>query len=276
MAWASFLSPDWDFFGVTMNRGHALLALLCVGSTFANAELLYTIHEGRNALMTVDTANGNINFVGALGVNFDFGDLAYDSSSGTMYMIDGWGSGFGQPANLYTVDLNTGAASLVGNTGINDLFSIAYDPTTGNLYGGASTSSFNFVNINKATGAGTSIGNPGVGLDGMTYDGSTGNMLGMYAGPGSFHYIDRATGASSLANPGSGFINNGGIAYSGGIVYTIDWSGQFLAYDVTNGYNMSVIANLGDSYDGLAAVPEPATMVALGAGLLALARRRKK
>ncbi|MGE0002613.1 MAG: PEP-CTERM sorting domain-containing protein [Fimbriimonadaceae bacterium] len=254
------------------------LALAAVFAPLASAELLYTVREADDVLSTIDTATGNVSAIGALGVNFEFGDLAFDQSTNTMYAVGGWGNGIGAVSDLFSVNLTTGAATLIGSTGQRDVFGLVWDPTTGKLFGSASTISTGFFEINKTTGAGSLIGTPGISLDALTYDGSTGNILGMFAGPGSLHYVDRNTGAATLANGGSGFVNNNGMAYVGSnnSVYSLDWSGDFYRYDLSNSFARTTITNVGAAYDGLAAVPEPATMVALGAGLLALARRRRK
>lgn len=261
-----------------MKTKTALIILAGLATQLASAELLYTVRESDDTLSTIDTTNGNVSAIGAMGVSYEFGDLAYNASTGTMYAIGGWGNGVGAVSDLFTVNLTTGAATLVGSTGQTDLFGLVWDPRTGKMFASASTISTGFYEINMGTGAGTFIGDPGINLDALTYDGSTGNILGMLAGPGSLHYIDRATGAQTLANGGSGFVNNNGMAYVGSnnSVYSLDWSGDFYQYDLSNSFARTTVANVGQAYDGLAAVPEPATMIALGAGLAALAARRRR
>lgn len=228
--------------------------VLIAASTAANAEVLYTVQESTDTLYTIDTTTFALTPIGPLGVTYSFGDLAYDNSTGTMYMTTGWGSNSAVPSDLYTVDLNTGAATLVGSIGVTGVFGLAYDPLTNKLFGGRSTGPFGVVEINRFTGAGTILGDPGVGLDGLTSVGSTGDLVGLYAGPGSLHSLDRVTGASTLLSAGGGFVNNCGIAWSAtsNQIYSIDWSGDFYAFDVAAGYARTTLTSGLGSFDGLA------------------------
>ena len=260
-----------------MKRG-ILLALACVVATFAQADLLYTVQEGTDSLATINTTSGAVNVIGSLGTSYNFGDLAFNTNNNTMYMVNGRGS---VPSNLYTVNLTTGQATLIGSTGQVEMFGLAFDPTTGKLFGSQSTGATGFFDMNLGTGSATLIGNPGVNLDGMTYVGSTGDIAGMWAGPGSLHRINRNTGAQTLLSAGGGFVDNGGLAWlaSDNNIYSVDWSGGFYKYNVGSAYARTTIITGIGSYDGLASaapVPEPMTIAMLGAGLVALAKRRRK
>ena len=85
-----------------------------------------------------------------------------------------------------------------------------------------------------------------------------------------FHSNNAGSGgiAGWKTNPNNGFINNT-LAFSYSTV-----TGQEEAY----GYHVRVDGTLpgGGNTGYVTAVPEPASMIALGAGLLALARRRRK
>lgn len=55
----------------------------------SSAGQFYTIDENRDALCTIDVNTGAVNIVGSLGISYSFGDIAYDSSTNTMYLTDG-------------------------------------------------------------------------------------------------------------------------------------------------------------------------------------------
>jgi DNA-binding beta-propeller fold protein YncE len=257
-----------------MKRTLLGLALATLVPVAAFAQSAYTVNESTDELYTVNLANGALTLIGRLGLPYQFGDLAYDASRNTLYAVNARGS---NPSQLYSVNTTTGAATLIGSTGQVEMFGLVYDPVTDKLYGSQSTGAQGFFEINRNTGAATAIGNPGHNLDGLTYNSTTGAIVGTWAGPGSFHSINRATGASTLLSTGSGFIDNNGLAYVAGSnsYYTIDWSGNLFQYD-GNTYARSLVSSGFGPYDGLTLVPEPGTMIALGAGLAALAARRRR
>lgn len=95
------------------------------------------------------------NLIGATGVG-PISGLAYDVVGQVMYGIAGGGG----PANLYTIDLSTGLATVVGNTGLN-AGSLQFGPD-GNLYAGTTgMGGGNIYRINPATGASTLVGSTG-------------------------------------------------------------------------------------------------------------------
>lgn len=223
----------------------ALLASLFASSlsSQAEAQTMYTIDMNSDVLYQIDVSTGVLSPVGPLGVNVAYGDLAFDSSTGILYMVDGWGHGISAPSELYTVNPSTGVATLVGSTGAQSLFALGYDPTTNKLYGAASTAGNGFYEINRTTGVATLIGIPGHDIDGLTYVGSTGALVGLNAGPGSVHQVTPSTGASALLSPGGGFVNNCGIAWlpSDNRVYCVDVSGNLYSFDVANGYQRTTV-----------------------------------
>jgi hypothetical protein len=246
-------------------------ALLVSFSVAARAEVFYTVDENSDVLSTIDTTTGIVTPIGPLGVNYDFGDLAWDPTTGTMYMTDGWGQGIGFTSTLYTVDLTSGLATPVGQMNANNIFSLVYNPTTNKLYGAVSTiSPWGLYEIDRATGNATFVGDPQFGIDGMTFRGTSGEMIGVEAGGSSpFFSLDPLTGASTLLTPGPGFVNNCGIAWapSNDRIYVIDWSGNFYEYDVTSWTRTLLYGGLG-SCDGLAlagpSCPTPTTYCTAG------------
>jgi len=209
-----------------------------------------------------------------MGVGFDFGNLAYNGS--TMYMSQGYAG-----SNLYTLNLTNGDGTLVGNTGLTDLFGLSFDGS-GNLWGGLSSEGTGFYSVNSGTGAATEIGNPGFDLDALAYLPTTGQLLGIDAGPGTLYSINTGTGAGTLISNTGMYINNCAMTYDPdtGLLWVVDWSGQVITFNPNNNFAETVVLNGQDAHDGLAGIvgpaPEPATIAGIGIGVMALLRRRRK
>jgi hypothetical protein len=229
-------------------------AFLLASSVEASAQVFYTVNESSDTLYKLDIATLTFTPVGSLGITFNFGDLAFDSSTSTMYLTDGWGPFGNVPSNLYKVNLNTGAATLIGSTGVVGVFGLVYDPLLNKLYGSISTSGTGFMEINRATGAATMIGNPLEYVDGMTFVGSTSQIVGVHAGPGNLLSLDPATGVATPLSAGGGFVDNCGIAWSSATnkIYSMDWSGNLFSFDVAAGYARATLQTGLGPWDGLA------------------------
>lgn len=178
---------------------------------------LYLVDDGNDSLYSItNLAAPNLTLVGAIGQPFEFGDCAYDSTNHKLYVVDGR-SAVTQPANppdsLWTVDLITGVATLVGKHGINDMFALGYDPQNDTLYGvGLAGAGYALYSLNASTGAATMIGATGY-TNGLAWDSKRNQMVAVTSG-GSFNTINLATGAQT-AIPGAGTVlgNNNGITY---------------------------------------------------------------
>jgi hypothetical protein len=150
-------------------------------------------------------------------------------------------STFGTTSNLWSINLTTGATSLIGSMGADIIIDIAIDSNGRMVAHDISTDTFHFVNTTN--GALTLIGAHGLAANfaqGMDFDWSNGTLYAaVYTGGGTLTY-----GSVSLAT--------GAVTSIPGIT-----SGE---------YEMAVKS----------AVPEPATLTALSLGALALLRRRKR
>jgi subtilisin-like proprotein convertase family protein len=223
----------------------------CVAITTGNVDgSLLTVRTGDDVLVALDPLTLEMTDIGPLGIEFDFGEIAWDESTGTMWMVDGWTS-----RSLYTVDIMTGQAQLVGAHNI-DMFGLEVDPNTGTLYGGG-YSPGGLYEMDQSDGSASLIGNFPLTNDGLAWDTLRNELVGVSAGGnGPLYRIDTSdAGVVELASPG--FVNNCGFAYEpiADLFWAIDWSGDIFTYDPNNAYAQTLVMSGVGSHDGMAFVP---------------------
>ncbi len=189
------------------------------------SSVLYGV-AGGISLVSIDKTNGATSSIGALGAFIN--GLTFDSA-GTLYGTGGTG--------LYTIDLVSGSATLIGNTGFTSAGDIAFD-SSGNLFLSANGTGGGdqLVSLNTTTGAGSLIGNIGVSsVFGLNFSGST---LYGFTESGQTYNIDTMTGV-----------------------------GTFVA-------NNTITAYGADGVGGVA-VPAPSPIALMGLGILCFCFKRK-
>jgi len=201
---------------------YASLSLIALGSAaVGRAAIMYASADDSDEIYTIDLATGQATLVGISVENMSFSGLAYDSSTGTMFVSDVYdpacttfagsagdanaggeilgGSCFG----LGTVDLSTGAVTYIG-TGHNitsDIQGLAYDSANDVLYGADSDNGSLDV-IDRTTGEATIVGLWGAvdaSIRALAYDAASDTLFG--ASVGNLYRLDRTTGVATLVGP---------------------------------------------------------------------------
>jgi len=257
--------------------------------------------------VSFDSANpvGTITTLGQSGVaGLGFTGLDFAGVGGLLYLVTGFGTGF-TGSSLYTINTSTGAATLVGATGLastNGIADLAWNPATGTMMAisNAGGGVAQLHSINLGTGAATTVGT----ITGLP----AGNLvIGLSANAaGVLHVQEIATDQmftlSGLAATATSSTIGANTNFSQGM--TMDWSGNgnwYLAAigntpaffsDVrlmnnATGGTTTVLGTFPNSGPGglpqyelgdiaINPVPEPATIAALSLGAAALLRKRRR
>lgn len=161
------------------------------------------------------------------------------------------------PASIYSIDSTTGAATLIGSSGLTDslgrpnkIAGIANDPADGTLYGifGSACTGAQLITIDPATGAGTIIGP----LVGAGFDGSDDTGSGI-------------TGGSACSGGSDALVfGDDGTLFAGGWVPD-GTGGRLLTVDKTTGAVLTVLPTDGGAHiAGLAKAPDGTLWVSRG------------
>ncbi len=174
---------------------------------------MYIVDDGTSELKKLNIETEELT---AVGPTLKFTDLACDKNNGTMY-----GAFYAEPSSyLYTIDLSSGTATLVGTIGSGIMISIACDGD-GNLWG--LNLDDNIYSIDKSTGTMTLVGSAGFDANyaqSMAWDPLT-NLVYMaaynnVADRGELRILDTETGASELIGAFAGNAEITAFGFPGG------------------------------------------------------------
>jgi outer membrane protein assembly factor BamB len=209
------------------------------------------------------------------------------SPSGTLFGLTTFAS---QPVpnGLFTIDPTTGTSTLVGVTGLQSIFEgdLAFDPTTGNLYGVQSVPSLgsterDLFELNPTTGQATVIGalsTSGGDFSAMAFD-SSGSLFLVDTSSATLFKVDKNTAAilasvnlsvRSLGElAGMAFDPETGTAYfgNGNIVNGVSASGSLYTLNPSTGALTLLGPTVALAGLSFTPIPEPATLLLLGLGV---------
>ena len=125
----------------------------------------------------------------------------------------------GQTDSLYTVDVTTGAASLIGSFGIDATFvGLAYDSTNDELFissitGGSPAPSF-LYRVDQGSGAATLVGNTGItNVTGLAFDAATGELFASSGADDSLYRVNPSNASASFVGSLGVGVGGNGLAY---------------------------------------------------------------
>ena len=173
--------------GIMGDNGPSVRAL-AIKST---GEMYALSHKAISDLYTVNASSGAGVFVVKTDLAYP-GDIVFDQND-VLYAVD-------QTNTLFTLDETTGTANAIGLTGVS-LAGLAYDPTSGILYGSSGSTDLVYT-INTTTGGAVLLGSTGlgVGTPDIHFD-QDGNLFGAVRGAGNIYdyvAIDKLTGTGTV------------------------------------------------------------------------------
>jgi hypothetical protein len=214
-------------------------------------------------LVRTDAVTGRVTVVGSLGISRNLNGLVR-TNDGSLFAVAGENTGSDA---FYSVNPVTGAATLIGNTGLEIAFGLAYDPATDTIFGIGQVAPGlrGLVTYDRAMGRATAVSTFSAGqpssTNGMAFDTVRNRVLAYNFDDGQIYGYNPATGErTTLAKIAAGISANLAFA-EGQLVMKRDFSGlfnEFIAINPDTGQITSLFfASVGVVYESLELVDLP-------------------
>jgi outer membrane protein assembly factor BamB len=161
------------------------------------------------------------------------------------------------PTTLWNLDIDTGVATLIGPINNDTIADIAFDPTSGRLYGMHRNDPFQFYSIDPNTGTPTFIGNSSAAARCGLVCSAAGQLYAFSIG-GVLATVDKLTGAATVVggSPVTSSVVEDATFTPSGELYFTTFDGHVYRVDPTTGLQTHVgMSGSGSGLLGIIAAP---------------------
>jgi uncharacterized protein YjiK len=181
--------------------GATVAAMTQATVTITDDDLVAGFGRGHARSFDPGTALTNRSSLGARG-NSAPEAAAFDSTTGTLYVIAD-GVGIAVYNSLTSVDVATGAVTVIGPTGWAEVEGLAFDPNTNTLYG-IDDSTDSLITLDTTTGLGTVVGVEGAlgaaaAWESLAFDPNTNTLFTVNDTSDELYVVSAVDGTTALA-----------------------------------------------------------------------------
>ena len=217
------------------------LMSLALGGVATADDVVYFDENGGGGnprgLYTLDTVSGIATLRALVGGAERFFSMTVQPSTGRVFAMQVPGDSI-----LWSIDLDTGATTMIANTFLDTIADITFDPRTGDLYGLERNGAYRIFRLDPVTGASTLVGPTNSGArTGLVF--SPVGELFAFALSGELFSVDKSTGATtSIGGGGIPSLIEDAVFTSSGELFVVTWAGEVYEIDPNTGANTFVHA----------------------------------